>query len=78
MSVKNILLELNDDQRDAVIHLDSHAYTKTLGYLYSAEYKLLMNTKNKRNLSKKVLAWKKKINWRILNESIVSRTIIIT
>jgi len=52
--------------------LINHAYR--LGYLYSEkEYEFLMATRRKRNLSAKQLDWKRKINRRITNKTIVRR-----
>lgn len=44
-------------------------YAKRMGYLYSdKEYTFLMQTKNKRKLSPAQLAWKQKINRRIVEK----------
>lgn len=44
------------------------------GYLYDEdEYKFLMQTRNKRSLSAKQIAWKQKINRRIVNKIVVKR-----
>lgn len=51
--------------------LITHAYQ--LGYIYEREYKFLMDTRRKRVLSEKQLAWKKKINRRIINKTVVRR-----
>lgn len=48
-----------------------HAFK--LGYIYDSEYKFLMSTKRTRNLSDKQLAWKEKINNRIINKTVVQR-----
>ena len=48
-----------------------HAYK--LGYIFENEYQFLMQTKLKRKLSEKQLAWKEKINKRIINQTIVRR-----
>ena len=42
-----------------------------LGYIFDSEYSFLIDTKDRRKLSDKQLAWKEKINWRILNKAIV-------
>ncbi len=49
-----------------------HAYR--FGYIYESEYKFLMETKRKRVLSPKQLAWKEKINLRIVNKTVVKRS----
>lgn len=46
-----------------------HAYQ--LGYIYEDESEFLMRTRHKRLLSPKQLAWKEKINRRILNKTVV-------
>lgn len=51
--------------------LIQHAFN--LGYIYDSEYKFLMETRFKRKLSEKQLAWKQKINRRITNKTIVQR-----
>lgn len=43
------------------------------GYIHESEYKFLMDTRRKRNLSPKQLAWKEKINRRILHQTVVRR-----
>ena len=48
-----------------------HAYR--FGYIYESEYKFLMETRRKRKLSEKQLAWKEKINRRITNRTVVQR-----
>ena len=52
---------------DLIIHAHS------LGYIYESEYDFLMSTKRKRKLSSKQLAWKQKINRRIVNETVVKK-----
>lgn len=51
--------------------LINHAYN--LGYIYEGEYKFLMQTRLKRNLSVRQIEWKKKINQRIINKTVVQR-----
>ena len=51
--------------------LIEHAYE--LGYIFENEYKFLMDTKRKRNLSTRQLGWKLKINRRIINKTVVRR-----
>ncbi len=48
-----------------------HAYS--LGYIYEGEYKFLLETRLKRKLSAKQLAWKEKINRRITNKTVVQK-----
>lgn len=48
-----------------------HSYR--FGYIYESEYKFLMETRRKRKLSEKQLAWKEKINRRITNRTVVQR-----
>jgi hypothetical protein len=43
------------------------------GYLFEKEYKFLMQTRLKRNLSPAQLSWKEKINRRIIQQTAVSR-----
>ena len=51
--------------------LIEHAYE--FGYIYETEYKFLHDTRSKRKLSTKQLAWKRKINKRILQQTVVQR-----
>ena len=60
-----------DDTANANEDLIIHAYR--FGYIYESEYKFLMETRRKRKLSDKQLAWKKKINRRITNRTVVQR-----
>ncbi|WP_089162928.1 hypothetical protein [Caballeronia sordidicola] len=60
-----------NDASNANEDLISHAYK--LGYIFEKEYKFLMQTKLKRKLSDKQAAWKKKINRRIINQTVVQR-----
>ncbi len=48
-----------------------HAYQ--FGYIFENEYKFLMQTKRKRNLSIKQLEWKRKINRRIVSNTVVRK-----
>ena len=64
------LRKINQDiyanaNRDLIVH----AYE--CGYIYEREYHFLMETRLKRNLSEKQIAWKKKINRRIINRKVV-------
>ena len=63
----------NDETANANEDLIQHAYR--FGYIYENEYSFLMQTMRKRKLSDKQLEWKKKINRRIVNQTVVrSRT----
>jgi len=59
------------DSANANEDLIIHAYR--LGYIFEGEYKFLMDTRRKRKLSPKQLAWKQKINCRIINQTVVRR-----
>jgi hypothetical protein len=59
------------DSANANEDLIIHAYR--LGYIFEGEYKFLMDTRRKRKLSPKQLAWKQKINRRIINQTVVRR-----
>ena len=61
---KDITANANED-------LIIHAYK--LGYIYESEYVFLMDTRRKRNLSDKQKEWKKKINRRIVNKTVVRK-----
>ena len=61
-----------DDTANANIDLIEHAYR--MGYLYSEkEHRFLLQTARKRVLSQAQLDWKRKINRRILAQTIVQR-----
>ena len=60
-----------DDTANANADLIIHAYK--FGYIFESEYKFLMETRLKRKLSAKQVAWKQKINRRIVNKTIVQR-----
>lgn len=60
-----------NDKANANEDLIYHAYK--LGYIYENEYKFLMDTRLKRMLSEKQLAWKQKINRRIINKTVVQK-----
>jgi hypothetical protein len=61
-----------DDTANANEDLIIHAYN--LGYIYSEkEYNFLMQTKNKRKLSQAQTDWKKKINRRIIKQTVVRK-----
>ena len=58
-----------DDTANANEDLIIHACK--LGYIFKNEYKFLMDTRLKRNLSQRQIAWKQKINRRIINKTVV-------
>lgn len=60
-----------DDSANANANLIEHAYK--FGYIYESEYGFLMRTKLKRKLTEKQVSWKKKINRRIINATVVQR-----
>ena len=61
-----------DDTANANNDLIEHAYR--MGYLFDEkEYRFLKQTMLKRNLSAKQIAWKQKINRRILGQTVVKR-----
>jgi hypothetical protein len=60
-----------DDTANANEDLILHAYN--LGYIFEREYQFLMQTKRKRKLSPKQIAWKQKINRRIVHQTVVRR-----
>lgn len=60
-----------NDTANANKDLIMHAYQ--LGYIYENEYKFLMDTRRKRKLTHKQIEWKKKINNRIIKQTIVSK-----
>lgn len=61
----------DDDTANANEDLIYHAYK--FGYIFETEYKFLMDTRLKRKLSAKQIAWKTKINRRITNQTVVQR-----
>ncbi len=54
-------------------NLDLIEYAWKLGYIYETEYTFLIETRLKRKLSPKQLAWKEKINRRITHQTVVQR-----
>jgi hypothetical protein len=60
-----------DDTANPNADLINHAFK--LGYIFENEYSFLMSTRLKRNLSEKQLAWKQKINRRIIQKTVVQR-----
>lgn len=62
---------VEDETANANADLIIHAYR--LGYIYESEYDFLLQTSRKRKLSVKQLEWKRKINRRIVNKTVVRR-----
>lgn len=62
---------IDDAEANANEDLIIHAYK--FGYIYENEYKFLMQTRRKRNLTTKQLDWKMKINRRIVNQTVVRK-----
>lgn len=62
---------IEDETANANEDLIIHAYQ--FGYIFEKEYNFLMQTRRKRILSIKQLEWKKKINRRIVNQTVVRR-----
>ena len=62
---------IEDPQANANEDLILHAYR--LGYIFEKEFDFLMQTRRKRKLSPKQLAWKEKINRRITKQTVVVR-----
>jgi hypothetical protein len=60
-----------DISANANADLIEHAYK--FGYIFENEYGFLMRTKLKRKLSEKQLAWKQKINLRIVSATVVRK-----
>jgi hypothetical protein len=60
---------IEDETANANEDLIIHAYQ--LGYIFEREYQFLMQTRKKRLLSVKQLEWKKKINRRIVSQTVV-------
>jgi hypothetical protein len=60
-----------DKAANANKDLINHA--QECGYLYESEYEFLMDTRRRRKLSQSQLAWKEKINRRIVNKIVVQR-----
>ncbi|GIK70932.1 MAG: hypothetical protein BroJett020_22270 [Bacteroidota bacterium] len=48
-------------------------YANERGFLFDKEYDFLMDTRLKRKLSPKQIAWKRKINRRIINQTVVQK-----
>ncbi len=62
---------IEDETANPNKDLIEHAFR--FGYIFDNEYKFLMQTRLKRNLSPKQLEWKRKINVRIKNKAVVRR-----
>lgn len=60
-----------DSGANANTDLITHSYR--MGYIYESEHKFLMDTRRKRRLSEKQIAWKEKINRRIIAQTVVQR-----
>lgn len=69
--LKRIRDDLSANANEAVID-----YALKNGFLYENEYKFLQSTKLKRKLSARQIAWKIKINRRILERTVVFRRTI--
>ncbi len=65
---------IDDETANANEDLIMHVYK--FGYIYESEYRFLMQTKRKRILSAKQVEWKKKINRRIINQTVVRKNSI--
>jgi hypothetical protein len=65
---------IEDETANANEDLIIHAYQ--LGYIHEREYQFLMQTRKKRILSLKQLEWKKKINRRIVHQTVVRNNAI--
>ena len=66
--LKRIRRDLAANANEALIR-----HAQEAGYLYEKEFDFLMDTARKRKLSEKQLAWKKKINRRILEKIVVRK-----
>lgn len=60
-----------DPAANANSELIEYAFER--GFIYENEYKFLIDTKRKRKLTERQLAWKEKINRRITNKTVVRR-----
>lgn len=61
------------DNPRANANLDVIEHANKLGYLFPGEYTFLLQTRLKRKLSAAQLAWKEKINRRIINQTVVRK-----
>lgn len=64
--LKRIKKDIHANPNEALIN-----YANSKGYLYDKEYDFLISTMKKRKLTDKQIAWKEKINNRILKEVVV-------
>jgi hypothetical protein len=62
---------IDDETANPNEDLIIHAFN--FGYIYETEYRFLMQTKRKRILSAKQQDWKRKINRRIVNQTVVRK-----
>lgn len=62
------------DNNEANANMDVINHALQLGYIYEKEHAFLLQTMRKRKLSDKQLGWKRKINLRILNQTVVAPT----
>lgn len=65
--LKRIIKKIDANPNTDLIH-----YAKKFGYIFANEYSFLMDTRTKRDLSTKQLDWKRKINRRIINKTVVN------
>ncbi|MGB3456231.1 MAG: hypothetical protein WBG08_01005 [Litorimonas sp.] len=61
------------DDDNAAPNEDLIVHAQNAGYIYVNEYNFLMQTRRKRKLSPKQLAWRQKINRRIIQQTRVRR-----
>ena len=66
--VKRIAEDESSNANEDVIE-----YANERGFLFDKEYDFLMDTRLKRKLSPKQIAWKRKINRRIINQTVVQK-----
>lgn len=57
---------------EASPNMDLITHAKEYGYIYDSEYDFLVGIRHKRNKSYKQLKWIQKINYRILNKTVVT------
>lgn len=62
---------IDDETANANEDLIIHSYQ--FGYIFESEYNFLMQTRRKRILSIKQLDWKRRINRRIINQTVVRK-----
>lgn len=66
--IKRIAEDDTANANEDLIH-----YAHKFGYIFENEFKFLLETRLKRKLSAKQIAWKQKINRRIINKTVVRR-----